>query len=97
METDDEILARIRVKKAAQKKSPTHNRQSRKVLRKLLEAMKADQTYSIGDIEVLTEKSGWRFDNAGNATTYGVREGYLDRVGGGQYRVTGKKMEGAYE
>jgi len=92
--TDDAILARIRAKKATRK--PHTGASWRNVLRKILgKYMKAGQIYPIGDIEVFIEKSGSSFTYAGPMTTYGVREGYLDRVGRGRYRVTGKKMEGA--
>jgi len=88
-ETRDEILARIKAKKAAQKPA-FHNH-----LQRLLKHMKASRTYSIEDIEVFFEMSGYSFTGAGPAMTYGVREGYLDRVGRGRYVVTGKKIEGA--
>jgi hypothetical protein len=94
MMTDDAILARIRAKKAA--RSRNRNRSSgpfRKVLQKLLgKYMKAGGVYPMKDIEVFIEKTGKSFVWAGPVTTYGVREGYLDRVARGQYRVTGKPI-----
>jgi hypothetical protein len=100
--TDDEILARIKARKAERLKTRKAERQRsqlkslQKVLRKLLgECMKPGKVYPMEDIEVFVEKSGRSFANAAPAMTYGVRGGYLDRVGRGQYRVTGKKMEGA--
>jgi hypothetical protein len=90
--TDDEILARIRAKKAARKKPGKHA--FRPTLRKFLGKMKVGRTYSIEDIEVFLVESGRSFTGAGGATTYGVREGYLERVGKGQYVVTGKRIEG---
>ena len=89
MTTDDEIRERIKAKKATKNAA-----RYRGVLGKLLEQMKAGQTYPMGDIEVLIEKSGDSFTVAGGALTYGVREGYLNRVAWGRYMVTGKKLEG---
>jgi hypothetical protein len=88
--TDDAILARIRAKKEERFRNNGH---FRKVLRSISGFLKPGQIYSIQNIEIFIEKSGGKFTSAGMATTYGVREGYLDRVGRGQYRVTGKKME----
>ena len=93
-ETDAEILARIRTVKAARKRNPLSNGHHVRLLQKLLgEYMKVGQTYSIGDIEVFIEKSGGRFTSAGPTMSYAVELGYFDRVGKGQYKVTGKKLE----
>jgi hypothetical protein len=88
----DEIRARIRAKKAARKKSIDHFRPA---LGRFLKKMKVGRTYSIEDIEVFLVESGTSFTYAGPATTYGVRAGYLNRVGRGQYTATGKKIERA--
>jgi hypothetical protein len=90
MTTDDEILARIKAKKAARK---PRDHAYRNVLRRFLGKMKAGRVYSLEDIEVFIEVTGMKFTNAAPATSYAVREGYLNRVGKGRYVVTGKKIE----
>jgi len=87
--TDDAIRKQIRSAKAARK-----NGHWQDTLRRILKHAKAGRTYSVEDIEVFIVKSGGKFPSAGGAITYAVREGYLNRVGRGQYLVTGKKMEG---
>jgi len=64
------------------------------VLGKFLGQMEDGRTYSMEDIEVIIEKAGSKFTFAGPATTYAVREGYLNRVGKGRYVATGKKLGG---
>jgi hypothetical protein len=92
-ETDDEIRARIRARKKARKQSPKSNSYNRKILRLFLGSMELGKIYMLEDIEVIIEKTGNSSTGSGPATTYGVRDGYLERVGRSQYRATGKPLE----
>jgi hypothetical protein len=85
---DDQILRRIAEAKKARKRSTVSNGHNIKVLRSVLgRFMRIGGVYPLTQIELFIEKAGLNYSSAGPATTYGVREGYLERVGKGQYKV----------
>ena len=86
-----EIRQRIAQKKAARKRNffDGHNKKIFSFFYPaLLKAPK--QTLTLEEIEILIEMKGGKYSSAGPATSYGVREGYLERIGRGLYRATGK-------
>jgi sRNA-binding protein len=86
--SDDEIRQRIKARRAGYRKN---------FVRKLLGliSLKLDEIYTTEDLQILIERTGRSYVNAMPLITYGVQAGYLDRVGRGQYRVTGKHVEEA--
>jgi hypothetical protein len=91
----DEALQRVKEKKAerSRRRDPNLHTYFRRVLRPILSAIEPDQVYSTQEIRDFLAKSGERYTSAGPALTYGVREGYLERLCRGWYRLTGKKLE----
>lgn len=93
MVTDDDIRRLIREKKAVRLRN-TSNGHNEKVLRWVLPAFfkSPNRILNLEDIEIAIEKQGGNYSSAGPATTFGVREGYLERLGRGKYRATGKPL-----